>query len=157
MEASGQDRKPISLLRTTASEQQGRFSPDGRWLAYSSNRSGKFEIYVMPFDESNPAASASGGLQQVSKEGGSLVHWSRDGKELIYVAGDGYLTAVDVSIAGGALQIGKPQPLFKPPAGSWDVTKDGKQFLIAAPVASAAPPAARPLRVVLNWPEMVKR
>jgi len=164
--SSATDRKPISFLRTEFEENDGRFSPDDRWVAYGSNQSGKFEIYVLPFDASNPGSSAAGGLHQVSKDGGTDVHWSGDGKELFYLAPDGFLMSVDVNAAGGAFQTGAPQRLFKSPAtgfGSWDVSADGKRFLIAAPAASGAEnsgsagPASRPYHVVVNWTELLKR
>jgi dipeptidyl aminopeptidase/acylaminoacyl peptidase len=158
---SAADRKPIPFLRTEFNEVDGRFSPDGRWVAYISNQSGKNEIYVLPFDESNPGSSAAGALHQVSKEGGTDPHWSGDGKELFYMAPDGYLMSVPVIVTGGAFQPGTPQRLFKSPAtggGTWDVSADGKRFLIAAPPATtAAAPASRPHHVVVNWTELLKR
>jgi Tol biopolymer transport system component len=161
MDGSATDRKPLSFLRTEFEENDGRFSPDDRWVAYVSNQSGKNEIYVLPFDASNPGSPAAGGLHQVSKDGGGDVHWRRDGKELFYLAPDGYLMSVDVNTAGGAFQTGAPQRLFKSPAtglGSWDVSADGKRFLIAAqPAAGAASPASRPYHVVINWTELLKR
>jgi Tol biopolymer transport system component/predicted Ser/Thr protein kinase len=158
---AAKDRKPLSFLGTEFDELAGRFSPDSRWVAYQSNQSGKFEIYVLPFDASNPGSSAAGGLHQVSNDSGEEAHWSGDGKELFYMAPDGYLMSVDVNAAGGAFQTGAPQRLFKSPAtgyGSWDVAADGKRFLIAAPAASgAASPASRPYHVVVNWTELLKR
>ena len=135
MGRSATDRKPLSFLRTEFEERGGRFSPDDRWVAYESNQSGKTEIYVLPFDESNPGSSAAGGLHQVSKDGGTEVHWSGNGKELFYLAPDGYLMSVDVNAAGVAFQNGAPQRMFKSPAGrrSWDVAADGNRFVIAAP------------------------
>jgi Tol biopolymer transport system component len=160
MGGSATDRKPLSFLRTEFEEGGGRFSPDDRWVAYVSNQSGKAEIYVLPFDASNPGSSAPGGLRQVSKDGGLDVRWSANGKELFYLAPDGYLMSVDVNAAGGAFQIGAPQRLFKSLAGygSWDVSADGKRFLIAAPAASsAAPQASSPYHVVVNWTQLLKR
>jgi Tol biopolymer transport system component len=157
---SASDRKPLSFLRTEFNEFDGRFSGDGRWAAYVSNQSGKNEIYVLPFDASNPGSPAAGGLHQVSQDGGTDVHWSGDGKELFYLAPDGYLMSVDVSAAGGTLQTGAPQRLFKSPAssGSWDVSADGKRFLSAAPPASSVASAASPpYHVVMNWTELLKR
>jgi eukaryotic-like serine/threonine-protein kinase len=153
------DRKPLSYSRTEFEECCGRFSPDDRWVAYASNQSGKTEIYVLPFDASNPGSSAAGGLHQVSKDGGDSVRWSGDGKELFYFAPDGYLMSVDVNAASGAFQTGAPQRLFKSPAtgfGTWDISSDGKRFLITAPPASGA--AASPsYHVVINWTELLKR
>lgn len=157
-DGSAPDRKPLSFLRTDFAERYGRFSPDSRWVAYESNQSGKLEIYVLPFDESNPGSSAGAGLNQVSKDGGALPHWSGDCKELFYAAPDGYLMSVDVTVKGGAFQPGTPQRLFKLPAGSWDVSADGRKFLIAAPASSpGAAPASQPFHVVMNWTELLKR
>jgi Tol biopolymer transport system component len=154
------DRKPLAFLRTEFNEFGGRFSPDGRWVAYISNQSGKYEIYVLPFDPANPGSPA-GGLHQISKDGGTDVRWSQGGKELVYLAPDGYLMSVAVSAAGGAFQTGTAQRLFKSPAtgyGAWDVTADGKRFLIAAPPSSAAPaPESLPYHVVLNWTGLLNR
>ena len=116
------DRQPLSFLRTEFEEGGGRFSPDNHWVAYESNQSGKTEIYVLPFDASNPGSRSAGGLHQVSKDGGTDVHWSGNGKELFYLAQDGYLMSVDVNAAGGAFQTGAARRLFKPPGtgrGSW--------------------------------------
>jgi Tol biopolymer transport system component len=161
MSGSAADRKPLSFLRTEFEENDGRFSADDRWVAYVSNQSGKTEIYVLPFDASNPGSPATGGLHQVSKDGGTDVHWSGDGRELFYMAPDGYLMSVDVNAAGGAFQTGAPQRLFKSPGtgrGSWDVSADGKRFLIAAPLAAgAASSASRPYHAVVNWTELLKR
>jgi eukaryotic-like serine/threonine-protein kinase len=160
-DGSAADRKPLSFLRTDFAERYGRFSPDSRWVAYESNQSGKLEIYVLPFDESNPGSSAGAGLNQVSKDGGVLPHWSGDGQQLFYEAPDGYLMSVDVTIKGGAFQPGTPQRLFKLPAtgASWDVSADGKKFLIAAPANSSgsAAPSSQPFHVVMNWTELLKR
>jgi Tol biopolymer transport system component len=158
---SAADRKPLSFLRTDFWEGEGRFSPDGRWVAYRSNQSGKYEIYVLPFDQSHPESSAAGGLRQVSKDGGQDARWSGDGKELFYLAPDGYLMSVAMNAAGSAVQPGAPQRLFKSPAtgaGTWGVSGDGKRFLIAVPpAAGAAPPASIPYHVVENWTELLKR
>ena len=154
----GSNPKPIPFLRTEFAEQWPRFSPDGRWIAYQSDQSGKFQIYVQPFDASNPASSGAGGLRQISKDGGSFVRWRRDGKELFYVAPDGTIMSVDVNGTGAAFQSQTPKPLFKSLLGldSWDVSADGKKFLIAAePSAGAAAPPSS-YEVVLNWPQMLK-
>jgi hypothetical protein len=155
---SAADRKPLSFLRTEFSEFGGQFSPDGRWVAYVSNQSGKNEVYVLPFDEANPGSPAPGGLHQVSQDGGHDPHWSGDGKDLFYLAPDGYFMSVNVNAAGGTFQTGAPQQLFRSPARSegWDVAADGNRFLIAAPSGSGA--AASPsYHVVVNWTELLKR
>ena len=147
-------------MRTEFDEVDGQFSPDGRWVAYVSNQSGKNEVYVRPFDEANPGSPAAGGVHQVSQDGGHNPHWSGDGKELFYLAPDGYFMSVNVTAAGGMFQSGAPQRLFKSPARSegWDVSADGKRFLIAAPVAAGGAQQPSPsYHVVVNWTELLKR
>ena len=161
---SAADRKPVPLRSTQFSEALGRFSPDNRWIAFWSDQSGKSEVYVLPFDESSLGSpAAAGGVRQISIDGGDDPHWRGDGKELFYMAPDGYLMAADVSVVSGALQSGAPRRLFKSPAtnrGTWDVAADGKRFLIAAPAnatGSAADPDSQSLHVVVNWTAMLRR
>jgi len=144
------ERKPAPLLATKFHEMQGQFSPDGRWIAYASDESGQFEVYVRPFP--------SGGEQwRVSTGGGDSPRWRRDGKEVFYLAPDGKIMAVPVT-AGSTLQTGPPQALFQSQgltsvgvlrqAVHWDVTADGQRFLVVAPEVQAA---GVPITVVVNW------
>jgi Tol biopolymer transport system component len=127
------DRKPIPLVDTQFTSITGRFSPDGRWIVYSSNESGKNEISVRPFDA---ATGAAGNPVVVTSGGGRTPLWRGDGKELFYIAPDGTATAVEVH-AGAAFQAGAPKPLFKVPSGVlfWDVSPDGNRFLMPVPGA----------------------
>ena len=131
------DRKPALLLGTQFNEREGSFSPDMRWIAYTSNESGRPEVYVRPFLASGPsgAPSLGEGKWQVSKDGGTLAKWRADGKELIFRAPNGSPMAVDVTTTGAAFQAGVPKQLFAlpPNVGDWDVTADGKRFLAAVP------------------------
>src|SRR5262249_16234927 len=86
------DRKPFPVATTTFNETDGQFSPDGKWVAYQSDGTGQFEIYVQPFP--GPGASLP-----VSKNGGAQVRWRRDGKELFYIAPDDRLMAVAIRFA----------------------------------------------------------
>jgi len=155
------DSQPIPLASSPFNESTGRFSPDGRWIAYQSDESGRTEIYVQPFDASSAAKSSSAagtpvtGKWMVSKGGGSSARWRGDGKELFYLSADGMATAVELS-TNGAFQAGVPKPLFKVSAGlvNWDVTPDGKRFLFAAPSATGARPF---FTVVLNWQAGLKK
>jgi eukaryotic-like serine/threonine-protein kinase len=129
------DRKPVPLVDPQFSSVTGRFSPDGRWLAYSSNESGKNEISVRPFD----AATGTAGNPVIATSGGGRAPlWSGDGKELFYITPDGTATALEVN-AGAAFQTGPPKPLFKVPAGLlfWDVSPNssgnGTRFLMPVP------------------------
>ena len=152
------DKKPVPFLRTEFNEFGARFSPDGRWIAYTSNESGRFEVYVRPFSPPGVAGSSSaGGKWQISKAGGIAPRWRGDSKELYYVAADARLMAVEVA-AGSAFQTGIPQPLFNvftsSPAASPEVTPDGKRFLIAAPLQQSG--AEAPITMLLNWPSLLK-
>jgi Tol biopolymer transport system component len=139
----------------------GRFSPDERWVAYPSDESGKYEVYVRPFDPSSPNGSPpGGGVFQVSRGGGASPHWSGDGKELYYLSPDGNVMAAPVTLSP-VFQPGTPKVLFKFPGAPitatlpyWDVTPDGKRFLRAVPLAANS---ASPFTVVLNWTETLKR
>jgi eukaryotic-like serine/threonine-protein kinase len=129
------DRKPIPLVDPQFSSVTGRFSPDGRWIAYTSNESGKNEVSVRPFD----ATTGSAGTPiVVTSNSGRSPLWSGDGKELFYMSADGTAMALDVK-AGATFQTGVPKPLFKVPAGLlfWDVapnsTGDGSRFLMPVP------------------------
>ena len=144
------DRKPYAFLQSSAMEALGKLSPDDRWLAYQSNETGNFEIYVQAFPgkERKWPVSAKGGTRPV---------WSHDGKELFYMAADSTLMVVDVQ-SGARFEHGNPKPLFQTQLapGSWhfDVSPDGKRFLLAAPLEQAANPA---MTVVVNWHAGVKR
>jgi eukaryotic-like serine/threonine-protein kinase len=157
-----EDRKPVLLLATTFNESEGSFSPDMRWIAYTSNESGRPEVYVRPFLASG-ASGASGapslgeGKWQVSKDGGGQAKWRADGKELIFRAPNGSPMAVEVTTTGAAFQAGVPKQLFAlpPNVGDWDVTADGKRFLAAVPPVQQT--AQTPITVVLNWEAGLKR
>src|SRR5262249_16028683 len=101
------DRKPFPVVQTSADEPDGQFSPDGKSIAFQSNESGRYEIYIQPFPGPGPKTL-------VSNSGGAQVRWRRDGKELFYVALDGRLMAVPIRISadGRAIEPGVTIPLF---------------------------------------------
>jgi eukaryotic-like serine/threonine-protein kinase len=125
------DRKPTPLVDPQFSSVTGRFSPDGRWIAYSSNESGKNEISVRPF---NAATGSAGNPVIVTSGGGRTPLWRGDGKELFYISPDGTVTALEVN-AGATFQAGVAKPLFTAPSGVlfWDVSPDGTRFLMPVP------------------------
>jgi Tol biopolymer transport system component len=129
------DRQPVPLVDPQYSSVTGRFSPDGRWIAYSGNESGKAEISVRPFD---PATGTAGNPVVVTSGGGRTPLWRGDGKELFYITPDGTVMAVDVK-AGATFQAGPPKSLFKAPSGIlfWDVSPassgDDVRFLMPVP------------------------
>src|SRR5215831_18113650 len=144
---------PIPLLRGEANERCGAISPDGNWIAYSSDESGRNEIYVQAFSD----AGLSGRKYQVSYFGGTSPKWKRDGRELFFMGANKTIIAVTVSL-GDTFQSGSPQMLFTPgidsPDATFDVTADGQRFIMPSAVsfANAEPPA-----VVLNWIDGVGR
>ena len=140
------DRKLIPLLTTEFSERQPRLSPDGRWLAYVSDESGRFEVYVRRF----PVTEEK---WQVSTRGGIWPYWKGDGKEIYYVGLDAILMAAPVS-AGQTFSVGPPESLFQTRLRVWTVarqyaaSRDGQRFLMIYPTQD---PAASPMNVLLNW------
>jgi Tol biopolymer transport system component len=148
------DRKPQPFLQTPFNEEGPRFSPDGRWLAYVSNESGRYEIYVQPYP-------GPGGKWQISTEGGTEAVWNRNGRELFYRSGD-KMMAVDITTLPN-FSVGKPRMLFQgpyvTPAGTYadyDVSSDGQRFLMLKPVEQTGA-APTQINVVLNWFEELKQ
>lgn len=145
------DRKPIELVATEFNDAQGQFAPDGRWIAYQSDRTGRWEIYVRPFP-------GGGGEQMVSVDGGSQVRWNANGQELFYIGADDRLMAVPIRISpAGTIEPGVPTPLFATNVGStvplvyrqqYVVSADGRSFILNAPVGEGT---ASPISVILNW------
>jgi len=145
------DRKAKPFLQTPFNEVLGRFSPDGRWVAYVSNESGREEIYVVPF-------LGPGSKWQVSTAGGRAPSWTRGGREIVYEAPGDELTAVDVETAP-TFRVGIPQALFKvtlarPPGRHWDVTPDGQRFLV---IVRPGDQVSEPVTLVQNWAADRKR
>jgi Tol biopolymer transport system component len=140
------DRKPVPFLKTPFSELNAVFSPDGRFLAYQSNESGRMEIYVQSFP-------GPGGKWQISTSGGRDPQWRADGKELFYRGLDQKLMALDIQ-TGGDVTAGTPHALFQghfiPGAdrNRYLATSDGKRFLTVAPLGRDS---MTPTTVVLNW------
>jgi len=150
------ERKPIPFVVTQADETFGQFSPDGHWIAYSSDESGRREVYVQGFAPDRVPAAA-GGKWQMSTAGGDKPRWSRNGKELYYIAPDRKLMAVPVTL-GLPFQPGVAVPLFETTATGffpYAVSPDGR-FLISMPAAGEAPTSS-PLTIVLNWQAGLKR
>ncbi len=157
------DRARKPLLHEKYIEAEPQISPDGRWMAYTSNESGKFEVYVRPF----PAVD-SGGRWQVSTSGGDSSLWSRDGRELFYRNGD-VVMAVPVKTSP-SFSLETPKTLFNGTYVSsninlrglelnpWDISPDGKRFLMMKEAGATASGAGDPRRIniVLNWLEELK-
>ena len=153
------DRRPRFFVHNSG---DGQFSPDGRWLAYSSIESGVLQVYVVPFDASQLLKRGPGidtfssAKCQISTNGGSYPIWRRDGREIFYLGQDG-MVAAEVDGRGGRFEAGKSQLLFKtqlPPdyVESFDVTPDGKRFVLTTQKASNA---NAPFTVVVNWKDLL--
>ena len=149
-----------SFLRTEFNEGQGAtFSPDGKWLAYQSDESGRYQVYVRP-------SSGSDGKWQISTAGGTRPHWRRDWKEIFYLAEDGKFTAAEIRISGSALEMGAVRPLFKVDAvtnvggvsfldgSAYDVTADGQRFLVNVFLEDTS---SHPVTLVVNWDEALRK
>jgi len=150
------DHKPSVYLQTPSRELQGQFSPDGRWMSYTTDESGRQEVNVQPIPP-------TGAKWQVSTAGGSQPRWRRDGKELFYIAADQKLMAVPVRTSPN-FQPGSPQELFPgvPIASSSEAgqfyytpSKDGQRFLMNIPAEGST--AQPPITVVLNWQSELKK
>ena len=140
-------RKATPFLETRFPESHGQFSPDGRWVAFSSWKSGQSEVYVTPF----PGRQTE---HRVSTTGGSLPRWNRDGKEIFFLAPDDTLTVTPVNGQTSRFEVGTGRPLFKIhprdarlDAYPYDVTSDGKRILVNALAEVFTPP----ITLIVNW------
>jgi hypothetical protein len=147
------DRKPFPFSQTAFSEEQGQFSPDGKWIAYASDETGRPEVYVQSFP-------ATGVKSRISNNGGTQPRWRGDGKEIFYLGADRKMMAAPIISTGAHFESGTPGALFQTKMASIDgelgpyiifnyaVTGDGKRFLMNEPAGEEAWPA---ISVVLNW------
>ena len=140
------------FLSTPFAERGPAFSPDGRWIAYASNESGRWEIYARPFPAKEPK-------KIISNEGGEHAFWSSDGRELFYLNGRRLMVVRIPQQGGASLSPGSPRELFELPPGyqlGQGMSKDGKKFL-ALKTEVVEEQSSRHLVVVQNWFEEVKR
>ena len=142
------DRKPYPFIESPFFDAGSQFSPDGRWLAYNSNESGRSEVYVVPFP-------GPGGKVRISTAGGDNARWRRDGKEIFFLAWN-TLMAAEVTANGSRFDVGAVRRLFEVPMvnGYWpyDVSPDGQRFLV-----NTLEEAVAPLTIVVNWPAGLKK
>jgi Tol biopolymer transport system component len=153
------DKKPFPFLKTPFDERDGQFSPDGKWIAYQSNESGRFEIYVQPFP-------GPGGKFQISNNGGTQPRWNKSGKEVFYVSLDSKMMVATVNLSpdGQSLETGTPAVLFPvriaggPVPGfnkqQYAVSSDGQRFLVNL---AAEEGAASPITLIYNWKPKVTK
>ncbi|HET6371755.1 MAG TPA: protein kinase [Candidatus Polarisedimenticolia bacterium] len=141
------ERKPFPFLNSRFFENDAKFSPDGRWMAYSSDESGQRQVYVVPFP-------GPGGKWQVSTEGGIEPMWRHDGKEIIFANEGGDLLAAEVNGSGQTFVIGAAKKLFRQPTVlDRDVSPDGQRFLFLL----GDEDSGKSLDLVVNWPAALAR
>jgi Tol biopolymer transport system component len=152
------DRTPRALLDSPAIETQPRFSPDGRWLAYTSNRTGRLEVYVRPY----PGTAGAEG-RRVTVDGGQFALWHKDGSELFFLSLENDVMAAAVTASPAGFQVGAIRKLFRIPAATrrvrldgypYAVSPDGRKFLVNLMLDETAPPA---ITLLANWPAIVSK
>ncbi|SPF48446.1 Serine/threonine protein kinase [Candidatus Sulfotelmatobacter kueseliae] len=146
------DQKPFPVVATNFADVTPAFSPDGKWLAYANNETGRMEVYIQPFP-------SGAGRWQVSTAGGTRPNWRKDGKELFFFSTDQQMMAVDVSQKGASLQLGTPHALFKATtvsvaSGPYTVSADGKKFVMNTVLPQSV---TEPLTLITNWPADLKQ
>jgi Tol biopolymer transport system component len=144
--------QPRPYLRTPFSEYAGRFSPEAppRWVAYQSDESGRYEIYIQAFPEPH-------GAKRISTGGGQYPQWGAGGRELFYLSPDLKLMAVSLKLGADSIEPSAPRELFPLPADDiawspYDAAPDGQRFLVHATPQQAA----QPLTVIVKWPALLK-
>lgn len=146
------EQKPFPVVATNFTDVTPAFSPDGKWLAYANDETGRQEIYIQPFP-------SGAGRWQVSTAGGTFPTWRADGKELFFISPDGQMMAVDVNQKGTSLQLGAPHALFKTAImggsrGPYTVSADGKKFVVNTVTQE---PITEPLTLITNWTADLKQ
>src|SRR5262249_26912364 len=149
------DRKAYPFVASRFNEAFGRFSPDGRWVTYASNESGRNEVYAVPFP-------GPGGKWEISTEGGSFPRFRSDGREILYrVLSSGQIASAAVHVDGSSLVVGDVKNLFFASQGGsrnfFELAPDGQRVLVNSAAQPDASSAARPLTVVVNWLAAVRR
>ena len=136
------EKKPEPYLQTKYMERWAAYSPDGRWVAYDSNESGRPEIYVQGFPERR-------GKWLISAEGGTNAQWRADGKELYWFGRDGMLMAASVELQAAGVRPGRAEALFRLPSEiAFQPARDGRRFLVFEPEGEQQ---ERPMVVIENW------
>jgi Tol biopolymer transport system component len=152
------ERKETLLLNSAFDEQSPQISPDGKWLAYAADDTGRYEIYVQAFIDGKLGADR----KIISTTGGIMPVWRRDGTEVFFVAGDGQMMVSSLKTSGSEFEFGTPKALFKTntlgslgaTAHEFDVSPDGQRFLIGTLIGNTKSP---PPTVILNWPALVRK
>jgi len=147
------ERTPYPLIRRAFDQEQAQFSPDGRWVAYVSNESGRQEVLLRRFEPAAHDPESAGESVTVSKSGGTAPRWRADGKELFFITPEDAVVSVSVSARSG-LEVGSPTTLFNAPgiAADWGVSADGSRFLVMTPERSGA---STSLSLIFDWQGML--
>ena len=137
------DRQPFPFAHTQTAENWAAFSPNGKWVAFSSAESGQAEVYVAPFP---PSTAGLAGKRQVSPDGGSQARWGRDGKEIFFIAADRSLMVTAVNSEGAGFEVGAMRRLFEPrffflDSHGFDVAPDGQRILVNTLIVSPRSPS----------------
>ena len=153
-------RKPVQLIQEHFPAIGGSFSPDGKWIAFMSSESGRFEVYVQAF-QGGDSPRVYGERHRISTGGGILPRWRGDGRELYFVSGDNRLMSAAIKFDEG-FQAGEPAALFRlrspigtlpAQASGFDVAHDGQHFVIAVTDSADSPP----LMMEMNWQAGLKK
>jgi eukaryotic-like serine/threonine-protein kinase len=144
---------PSAFVATAAEERNARLSPDGRWMSYTSDESGAFEVYVQPFP-------ATGAKWQVSRGGGQQSVWAPDGRELFYISPDKRIIGVRVTASNGAFGTSAPRVVIDARVGGWERTNHGRPYAITRDggrlLVSRETDATHAAGVILDWPALVR-
>jgi Tol biopolymer transport system component len=152
---SPEERKPVPYLQTPFRERNAQFSPDGKWVAYQSNESGRDEVYIQAFP-------STGAKWQVSSNSGIQPRWRGDGRELFFISDTTQrLWAAGIHAFAGRVEIGAPQPLFPVllfpgPSYVYDVTRDGQRFVVVSP-PGAGVQGTSAINVISDWQAGLKK
>jgi len=146
------DGKPFPIVQTSFDDINAAVAPNGKWMAYQNDESGRTEIYITAFP-------GGGAKWQVSTTGGISAHWRRDGKELFFLDAANNVMAVDIDTLGSTIRLGSPHALFsavgaRRGSGPFDVTADGKRFLINS---GDVKESGEPMTLVVNWTSELKK
>ena len=151
------EKKPITIAATNFNEAGALFSPNMKWIAYSSDESGKYQVYVIPFNRDNPGGGTTG-KWQLSVDGGGILKWSANGRSIYFTTPDNKVMAVDINENGGSLSPGKPYVVFKPGNVAilqvYDLNNAGTEVTAAIPSENTLQPS---ITLISNWQKEVER
>jgi len=152
---AGQDKKPVPILATNFNEGSAAFSPNMKWIVYQSDESGKFQVYVIPFNSNNP--SGTNAKWQISVNGGIYPKWMNKGKSIYFITPDNKIMGVDINENGSSLSPGKPYLVFEPHNTKvfkvFDINKEGTEITATVPNGKSNQAT---ITLVENWPKEVE-